>query len=222
MRNLLRELQNTFYHDYRVIVCAGTKAGIGLQALPPVEKAMSHPDPLHCKTISLTCGKLTSGVTVRPWTGIFMLRDTSSPETYFQSAFRVQSPWTITNSDGLHPNQTEILKKVCYVFDFSPNRALRKVADYSCLLNVEEGNQEKCEDDFIKFLSVLCYENGVMKALNASDVLDMEMNNTSATLLARRWESALLVNVDNYALQRLIITKAKRGILPRPQGCGIL
>ena len=89
MRNLLREFQNTFYHDYRVIVCAGTKAGIGLQALPPVEKAMSHPDPLHCKTISLTCGKLTTGVTVRPWTGIFMLRDTSSPETYFQSAFRV-------------------------------------------------------------------------------------------------------------------------------------
>ena len=46
MRNLLTEFQNTFYHDYRVIVCAGTRAGIGQQALPPVEKAMSHPDPL--------------------------------------------------------------------------------------------------------------------------------------------------------------------------------
>ena len=90
------------------------------------------------------------------------------------------------------------------MFDFSPNRALRKVADYSCQLNVEEGNPEKCVDDFIKFLPVLCYENGVMKQLSASDVLDMAMNNTSATLLARRWESALLVNVDNFTLQRLM------------------
>lgn len=91
MSNLLSEFQNTFFHDYRVVVCAGLQAGIGQQALPPVERAMSHPDPLHCKTITLTCGKLTTGVTVRPWTGIFMLRDTSSPETYFQAAFRVQS-----------------------------------------------------------------------------------------------------------------------------------
>jgi len=218
MRNLLTELQNTFYHDYRVIVCAGTRAGIGQQALPPVEKAMSHPDPLHCKTITLTCGKLTTGVTVRPWTGIFMLRDTSSPETYFQSAFRVQSPWTITNSDGLHPKRVEILKQVCYVFDFSPNRALRKVADYSCQLNVQEGNPEKCVDDFIKFLPVLCYENGVMKALSASDVLDMAMNNTSATLLARRWESALLVNVDNFTLQRLMNNAEAMAALMKIEG----
>ena len=204
--------------DYRVIVCAGTRAGIGQQALPPVEKAMSHPDPLHCKTITLTCGKLTTGVTVRPWTGIFMLRDTSSPETYFQSAFRVQSPWTITNSDGLHPNRVEILKEVCYVFDFAPNRALRKIADYSCQLNVKEGNPEKCVDDFIKFLPVLCYENGVMKALSASDVLDMAMNNTSATLLARRWESALLVNVDNFTLQRLMNNEAAMAALMKIEG----
>ena len=204
MSNLLSEFQNTFFHDYRVVVCAGLQAGIGQQALPPVERAMSHPDPLHCKTITLTCGKLTTGVTVRPWTGIFMLRDTSSPETYFQAAFRVQSPWTITNSDGLHPNHTEIIKKVCYVFDFSPNRALRKVADYSCQLNVDEGNPEKLVDDFIRFLPVFCYESGVMNQLNAADFLDKAMTNTSATLLARRWESALLVNVDNFTLQRLM------------------
>lgn len=105
---------------------------------------------------------------VQKW--LDMLRDTSSPETYFQAAFRVQSPWTITNSDGLHPNHTEIIKKVCYVFDFSPNCALRKVADYSCQLNVDEGNPEKCVDDFIRFLPVFCYESGVMNQLNAADI----------------------------------------------------
>jgi hypothetical protein len=112
----------------------------------------------------------------------------------------------------------EILKKVCYVFDFAPNRALRKVADYACQLNVEEGNPERCVDDFIKFLPVLCYENGVMKALSASDVLDMAMNNTSATLLARRWESALLVNVDNFTLQRLMNSQAAMAALMKIEG----
>ena len=112
----------------------------------------------------------------------------------------------------------EILKEVCYVFDFAPNRALRKIADYSCQLNVQEGNPEKCVDDFIKFLPVLCYENGVMKALSASDVLDMAMNNTSATLLARRWESALLVNVDNFTLQRLMNNEAAMAALMKIEG----
>lgn len=188
-----------------MIVCAGTKAGIGLDALAPVERAMENPDPLHCKSITLSCGKLTTGVTVKSWTGIFMLRDTSSPETYFQAAFRVQSPWTITNRDGLHPNQTEILKQECYVFDFSPNRALRKLAEYSSQLNVDaDKTPEQKVDDLIHFLPVICYQDGAMKALNAGEVLDMATSNTSATLLARRWESATLVNVTNGVLEKLL------------------
>ena len=63
MANLLKQRQNKFYHDYKVIVCAGTAAGIGLDALHPVQANMG--DPLETKTITLTCGKLTTGVT--PW-----------------------------------------------------------------------------------------------------------------------------------------------------------
>ena len=128
MRNLLMQRQNKFYHDYRVIVAAGAAAGLGPKALPPVLDAMQN--PLTSKTITLTCGKLTTGVTVRPWSGIFMLRNSSSPETYFQAAFRVQSPWTLKNPDGLSPNEELILKQECYVFDFAPDRALRQIADY--------------------------------------------------------------------------------------------
>ena len=109
MANLLKNRQNVFFHDYHVNVAAGPQAGIGLAALDPVRRSMT--DPLESKTITLSCGKLTTGVTVRPWTGIFMLRQLKSPETYFQAAFRVQSPWTIENPDGEHPNQVEILKK---------------------------------------------------------------------------------------------------------------
>ena len=82
MKNLLAKKQNRFYHDYKVIVAAGSAAGIGVAALPPVHEAMG--DPLTTKTITLSCGKLTTGVTVRPWTGIFMLRNSSTRRLIFR------------------------------------------------------------------------------------------------------------------------------------------
>lgn len=202
MKNLMDDRHNNFYHQYKVIVAAGTDAGLGVDALLPVYKAMS--DPLKTKTITLSCGKLTTGVSVKPWSGIFMLRNSSSPETYFQAAFRVQTPWTVKNPTGLNPNETEIIKNECYVFDFAPNRALSQVADYSCRLNVGESNPEKKVEEFIKFLPVLAYDGSSMKQIDAKGVLDMSMSGTTATLLARRWESALLVNVDNETLARLM------------------
>ncbi len=205
MRNLLKKKQNRFYHDYEVIVAAGSAAGIGVAALPPVQEAMD--DPLKSKTITLSCGKLTTGVTVRPWSGILMLRNLSTPETYFQAAFRVQSPWAITNPDSTAPNREQIIKEECYVFDFAPDRALRQIADYSCRLNVNESNPEKKVEEFISFLPVLAYDGSSMKQIDAAGILDMAMSGTTATLLARRWESALLVNVDNNTLQRLMNNK---------------
>ena len=216
MRNLMEQKQNTFYHSYEIIVSAGPKAGIGAAALPPVLHRMD--DPLKSKTITLSCGKLTTGVTVRPWTGIFMLRNSSSPETYFQAAFRVQSPWIINNPDSLHPNDEQIIKEECYIFDFAPNRALRQIADYSCRLNVDESNPEKKVDEFIKFLPVLAYDGSSMKQIDAEGVLDIAMSGTSATLLARRWESALLVNVDNATLKRLMSSEAAMKALESIEG----
>lgn len=204
MKDLMMERQNTFYHDYNINVAAGPRAGIGLDALPPVLDSMNDPIPLEAKTITLSCGKLTTGVTVRPWTGIFMLRNSSSPETYFQAAFRVQSPWVIRNSDGKSPNKEEIIKKECYVFDFAPNRALSQIATYSCQLDVSESNPEKKVAEFINFLPILAYDGSSMKQIDAAGVLDIAMSGTTSTLLARKWESALLVNVDNNTLKRLI------------------
>ena len=202
MSNLMTQKQNRFYHDYKVTVAAGSAAGIGVNALYPVQEAME--DPLKSKTITLSCAKLTTGVTVKPWTGIFMLRNSSSPETYFQAAFRVQSPWTIKNPDGAHPNEEQIIKEECYIFDFAPDRALRQIADYGCRLNVNENNPETKVAEFISFLPVLAYDGSSMKQIDAAGILDMAMSGTTATLLARRWESALLVNVDNETLKNLM------------------
>ncbi len=212
MANLLKQKQNNFYHEYIVNVCAGTGAGIGVAALEPVRASMG--DPLTTKTITLSCGKLMTGVTVKPWTGIFMLCNMSSPETYFQSAFRVQSPWEITTDKG----KKEIVKRECYVFDFALDRALRQISDYSCRLNVNEPNPEKKVGEFINFLPVLAYDGSAMRQVNASEILDIAMAGTSATLLARRWESALLVNVDNETLSRLLASKEAMEALSRIEG----
>lgn len=198
MFNLLKQRQNTFYQDYRINMCAGTKAGVGLDALRPVEASFGN--PLATKTITLSCGKLTTGVTIKPWTGVFMLRNLKSPETYFQTAFRVQSPWTVKDDE----NKEHIIKEECYIFDFALDRALRQISDYSCRLNVNEDNPEKKVAEFINFLPVLAYDGSTMKQVNAQDILDVALAGTSATLLARRWESALLVNVTNDVLIRLM------------------
>jgi len=216
MANLLKQRQNRFYHDFNIIVAAGAEAGIGVAALPPVKKAMAN--PLETKTITLSCGKLTTGVSVAPWTGIFMLRNASSPETYFQAAFRVQTPWVLRGHNPNDPNNELIVKNECYVFDFAPDRALRQISDYACRLNVDESNPEIKVAEFIQFLPVLAYDGSSMKQIDAAGILDMAMSGTTATLLARRWESALLVNVDNGTLERLIRNEEALNALMRIEG----
>lgn len=202
MANLLSEKQNVFFHDYKVLTVAGAGAGVGLAALPPVRKAIGNGNDT--KTITLSCGKLTTGVTVPQWSSILMLRNLNSPETYFQSAFRVQSPWSIKNPDGDDPNAQIILKPACFVFDFAPTRALRQIAEYGGGLTPESSNPEDAVRDLVSFLPVLAYDGSHMTQVDAGGILDIAMAGTSATLLARKWESALLVNVDNDTLKRIM------------------
>ena len=172
------------------------------EALKKVRAAIKEAKKDDTYTITLSCGKLTTGVTVKEWTAVFMLAGSysTSAANYLQTIFRVQSPWTMKNDDGT----TEIMKQECYVFDFAIDRALRQVADYSCKLDVKESNPEKKVADFVNFLPVLAYDGSKMTAVSAADILDMTMAGTSATLLARRWESALLVNVDNETLEKIM------------------
>ena len=202
MEALLRRPANGFYQNYQIINCSGTKAGIGVDALRPVREAMGE-NPLQTRTITLTCGKLTTGVTLRPLGGLLMLRNCSSPETYFQTAFRVQSPWTATDKDD--PTKKTILKPTCYVFDFAPNRALREVVTYANQLEVDSNRRITDKvNDFINFLPILQFDGSSMKRVDATEILDFVDNGTSGTLLARRWNSAQLVNVDNATLQRVL------------------
>lgn len=216
MANLLAEKHNVFWHDYYVVVAAGAAAGIGLAAMPPVRQAIG--SGFDTKTITLSCGKLTTGVTVPQWSSILMLRNLKSPETYFQAAFRVQSPWSIKNPNGDNPNEEEILKPVCFVFDFAPTRALRQLAEYGIGLSPGEPNPENAVKDLVSFLPVLAYDGANMTQIDAGGILDIAMAGTSATLLARKWESALLVNVDNDTLRRILDNPEAMAAVERIEG----
>jgi len=216
MANLLAEKQNVFWRDYTVIVAAGAAAGIGLEALPPVRRAIG--GGFETKTITLSCGKLTTGVTVPQWASILMLRNLKSPETYFQAAFRVQSPWSIKNPNGDNPHEEEILKPVCFVFDFAPTRALRQLSEYGIGLSPNEPNPETAVKDLLSFLPVLAYDGANMTQIDAGGILDIAIAGTSATLLARKWESALLVNVDNDTLRRILENPEAMAAVERIEG----
>jgi hypothetical protein len=216
MANLLAEKHNVFWHDYDVVVAAGASAGIGLDALPPVRKAIGGGHDT--KTITLSCGKLTTGVTVPQWSSILMLRNLKSPESYFQAAFRVQSPWSIKNPNGDNPNEEEILKPICFVFDFAPTRALRQLSEYGIGLSPGEPNPEHAVKDLVAFLPVLAYDGANMTQIDAGGILDIAMAGTSATLLARKWESALLVNVDNDTLRRILDDPEAMAAVERIEG----
>ncbi|WP_295409076.1 DEAD/DEAH box helicase family protein [uncultured Thiocystis sp.] len=216
MAKLLAAKHNTFWHDYRVIVAAGAQAGIGLEALPPVRHAIG--SGFETKSITLSCGKLTTGVTVPQWSSILMLRNLKSPETYFQAAFRVQSPWSIKNPNGDNPHEEEILKPVCFVFDFAPTRALRQLSEYGIGLSPNESNPENAVKDLVSFLPVLAYDGANMTQIDAGGILDIAMAGTSATLLARKWESALLVNVDNGTLRRIMDNPEAMSAVERIEG----
>ncbi len=207
MRDLLQESHNTFFHDYSLIVAAGSKAGMGEKALPPVKNAIG-PVPQQTKSITLSCGKLMTGVTVPPWAGILMLRELKSPESYFQAAFRVQSPWTnrFINTE-VGGNDEVVLKDQCYVLDFSPNRALRQIVDYATRLRSETGSErddEKAIDEFMEFLPVLSFDGYSMSQLHASDVIDYLTKGVSSSMLARRWNSPELLTLDLSSMEALL------------------
>ncbi len=207
MHDLLRQPHNKFFNDYEIVVAAGNQAGMGEKALGPVEDAIGN-IPQDSKSITLSCGKLMTGVTVPAWAGIFMLRELKSPESYFQAAFRVQSPWSYkfvnTQLGGL---EEAVVKEHCYVLDFSPNRALRLIVEYATKLsaaNTSESDEEKSLTEFMEFLPVLSFTGYAMQHLQAGDVIDYLTKGISSSMLARRFNSRELITLDTKAMEAIL------------------
>jgi hypothetical protein len=207
MQNLLRRSHNKFFKDYEIVVAAGNEVGMGQEALKPVEKAITN-IPQDAKSITLSCGKLMTGVTVPAWAGIFMLRELKSPETYFQAAFRVQSPWAYRQVNTAVGGEDEVVvKEHCYVLDFSPNRALRLIVEYATKLRpttAADIDDEAALAEFMEFLPVLAFDGSTMSRVSAGDVIDYLTKGISSSMLARRWNSPELITLDLKAMEAIL------------------
>jgi hypothetical protein len=207
MQDLLGRSHNKFFRDYTIVVAAGNAAGMGQEALVPVEDAITNV-PQDAKSITLSCGKLMTGVTVPAWTGIFMLRELKSPETYFQAAFRVQSPWSYKQVNTSVGGEDEVVvKEHCYVLDFSPNRALRLIVEYATKLRpttAADMDEEAALAEFMEFLPVLAFDGSTMRTVSAGDVIDYLTTGISSSMLARRWNSPELITLDLKAMEAIL------------------
>jgi hypothetical protein len=200
MRDLLEG--HPYFSGFEIHVAAGNKAGQGAAAKPPVEAAIAKAEKENSSgSITLSCGKLMTGVTIREWGAILMLRGLKSPESYFQAAFRIQSPWSYRNPDG----SVTVLKDPVHVFEFDPNRALGLVAEYGMKL-AANGDQtpQQAIGDLINYLPIFQYSGGQMRQLDAADVLNIATTGVGASALAARWNSPLLVEVNEHTLSALL------------------
>lgn len=135
-------------------------------ALKLVEKAMGD-NPEDTRTITLSCGKLTTGVTVRPWSAVMMLAGSNNTDAkaYMQTIFRVQSPYT--TNDGRR-------KENCYVFDFAPDRTLKVLAEtakVSTKATASQGDRVKL-GEFLNFCPVIGYNGTKMDNYNVESMLE--------------------------------------------------
>ena len=134
-------------------------------ALELVNKAIGA-DPDDSYTITLSCGRLTTGVSVKPWTGVFMMAGSysTSAASYMQTIFRVQTPYT-------HHGR---MKTDCYAFDFAPDRTLRVLAEaakVSYKAGKQSDNDRKILGDFLNFCPIIAIEGGKMQQYKVETML---------------------------------------------------
>ena len=135
------------------------------EALKAVNTAIG-PDPDETYTITLSCGRLTTGVSVKPWTGVFMLSGSysTSAAQYMQTIFRVQTPYA---NHGR-------MKEECYAFDFAPDRTLRVLAE-AAKVSTKAGKQtdedRKVLGDFLNFCPIISIEGGQMKPYDVNKMM---------------------------------------------------
>lgn len=200
MRNLLAQPQNVkAWGQFDVLAVAGSSAGFGAQALAPVRDAIGN--GYDTMTITLTCGKLLTGVTVPQWSSILMLNSLAAPESYFQAAFRVQSPWSIWNPEGDDPYLEKVLKPACLVIDFAPTRGLRLFADYAMRLGAGDDPDHDVAE-LARFLPVLGFDETQMRPVDVEEIIDVAFENTSidtARMSSKRFINASLAKLGDLA-----------------------
>jgi hypothetical protein len=198
--NAMKKLLNNhpiFGEDYEIVLAAGKgdDEHAGDSALEKVRTAIknTHNDWANSKTITLSCGQLTTGITIPEWTAVLMLNNTSSPELYMQTAFRCQNSWHY-EQDG-----ESVIKTDCFVFDFAPDRVLKIIKKYAKSTVRDGKNIDEKIRVLLNFLPVIAEsENGVLTRLDANEVIMIPLKLVAQEVVQRGFMSnRLFKNIAN-------------------------
>ena len=199
LEKLLKE--DPVFKDYQVIVAAGDGRTFEEEendfkgnesSFQKVKKAISEND----KTITLTCGQLTTGITIKEWTAVLMLTDIKTPSLYMQAAFRAQNPYKKFR------NGEWFVKKSAYLFDFAPTRVLEIYDQFANGLNpkavkgeITEKDREGNIKELLNFFPVISEDvNGEMIELDANKVLTFPNALAATEIVNARFMTNLLFN----------------------------
>lgn len=186
------------------------------EALRKVEKAIGK-DPDQTRTITLSCGRLTTGVSVKPWTGVFMLSGSfnTAASAYMQTIFRVQTPATINGR----------VKEDCYVFDFAPDRTLKVLAE-TAKISTKAGKQSSSDrqqlGEFLNFCPIISIEGSQMKQLNTEHMLQQLKRVCVERVVQHGFEDGYLYNDELMRLSDVDIKEFDelKGIIGQTKAMG--
>lgn len=169
------------------------------EALKKVEKAIG-PNPEDSYSITLSCGRLTTGVSVKPWTACFMLSGSfnTAASTYMQTIFRVQTPAIIGGKQ----------KEECFVFDFAPDRTLKVIAEtakISSKAGKTTNNDREILGEFLNFCPIIGFEGSQMKAYNTEKMLGQLKKAYIERVVKNGFEDSYLYNDELLHMDKLAL-----------------
>jgi len=187
-RAMLRLLRShRYFKEFRIVPAFDDNDGEGRDTVRLVKDAIRD----HAKTITLSCGKLNTGVTIKEWSAVFYLSDTVAPETYWQTIFRCQSECP------------ELNKQECFVFDFNPNRTLKMIYEYCETLAKKGQSTQAAIREFLDTVKVLSYDSNRLVKMSNSDLEKIIESTIDVAKAARRFESVTQVAGGNISAETL-------------------
>lgn len=188
--------------QFDILNVAGNDDEESSDALNSVKNAIKKAEELDTYTITLSCGKLTTGVTIKEWTAVFMLSGSysTSAANYLQTIFRVQSP---CNKNGM-------IKDTAYVFDFAPDRTLKMVSEavsVSSKAGKTTGEDKVILGKFLNYCPVISIAGSQMNEYKADRLLQQLKKAYADKVVRNGFDDNNLYNDELLRLDELDIKK---------------
>ena len=188
--------EHPIFENYEIVLAAGDgrleeeDASKSKRSFDKVREAIKN----HDKTITLSVGQLTTGVTIPEWTAVFMLSNMKSPAEYIQAAFRAQNPFKFEKDGKLYQ------KENAYIFDFAPERTLMIFDEFANSLysTTSGGGGTKSEREanikrLLNFFAVFAEDqDGKMEQVDAAKVLTIPLKIKTEEVIRRGFMSNML------------------------------